>query len=77
MSYQWISKVHELNINTNLIFNDSFQSLSSSLDRLVKNLSKNDFKYLSRKFDSSIIDLVKQKQFDPHEIKSDFEKFKK
>ena len=61
MSYQWISKVHELNINTNLIFNDSFQSLSSSLDRLVKNLSKNDFKYLSRKFDSSIIDLVKQK----------------
>ena len=61
MSYQWISKVHELNINTNLNFNDSFQSLSSSLDRLVKNLSKNDFKYLSRKFDSSIIDLVKQK----------------
>ena len=38
MSYQWISKVHELNININLIFNDSFQSLSFSLDRLVKNL---------------------------------------
>ena len=35
-------------INNKLNVIDSFQFLSSSLDRLVKNLNKNDFKYLSQ-----------------------------
>ena len=37
----------------------SFQFLSSSLDSLDKNLGKNDFKHLSQKFDTDILDLVK------------------
>ena len=43
----------------------------SSLDRLVKTLSKNenDFDYLSQEFDSNALDLASQK-------KSDFKKFK-
>ena len=33
------------NINNKVIFIDSFQFLSSSLDILVKNLGKDDFNY--------------------------------
>ena len=47
------------NINNELIFIDSF--LSSSIARLVKNFSKDDFKYLSQEFNSKVIDLIKQK----------------
>ena len=46
-------------INNKLSFIESFQFLSSSLDSLVKNLSKNDFKYLSQEFDNNVLDLVK------------------
>ena len=37
------------NIKNQLVFIDSFQLLRLSLDILVKNLSKDDFKYLSQK----------------------------
>ena len=36
--------------NKNLVFIDSTQSMNSSLDKLVKNLSDNDFKYLIEEF---------------------------
>ena len=65
MLYKWIRKIY-----------DSFQYLSSSLDRLFKNLKKDDFKYLSQEFDSNVLDLLKQKGFDPYEYMIDFEKFK-
>ena len=42
----------------NVIFIDSFQFLSSSLNSLGKNLGKHDFKYLSQEFDSKVLDLV-------------------
>ena len=53
-----------------------WQLLSFSLDILVKNLGKNDFKYLSQDFDRNVLDLVKQKRFHPYEYMSDFEKSK-
>ena len=46
-------------INNKLSFIDSFQFLSSSLDSLVKNLGKDNFKYLSQEFDNNVLDLVK------------------
>ena len=52
-------------INNKLSLIGSFQFLSSSLDSLVENLNKDDFKYLSQKFDSNVLDLVKQKGFYP------------
>ena len=42
-----IGKIYvNLIINNKLIFIDSFQSLTSSLNSLVKNSSKSDFYYL-------------------------------
>ena len=63
-------------VNNKLIFIDSFQFLSSSLDGLLKNLNKADFKYLSQESDTNILDLVKQKGFYLYEYMNDFEKFK-
>ena len=50
-------------INNKLSFIDSLQFFCSSLNTLVKNLSKDDFKYLSHKFDGNILYLVKEKGF--------------
>ena len=44
-------------------FIDSLQFLSSSLDSLVENLSKDDFEYWSQEFDYNVLDLVKEKEF--------------
>ena len=41
-----LEKYMSFNINIKLIFSDSSQFLSSSLGSLVKNLGKDDFKYL-------------------------------
>ena len=49
------------NINNELMFIDSFQVLSSSLDSLVKNVGKYNFKYLNQEFNSNVLDSVKQK----------------
>ena len=56
-------------------FVDSFQFLSYSSDSSVKNLGKDDFKYLSQEFDNDILYLVRHKGFYPCEYMSDFEKF--
>ena len=71
-----MEKYISLTINKKLTFIDNFQYLSSSLNSLVKNLSKNDFKYLSQEFHNNVLDLVKQKGFYPYEYTNDFEKFK-
>ena len=68
-------KYMSFNINNMLTFIGSFQFLSSSLDSLVKNLSKVNFKYLSQQCDYNVSDLVKQKGFYPYEYMSDFGKF--
>ena len=45
-------------INNKLICIDSFQFRSSSLDNLVKNVGKDDCKFLSQEFDNNVLDLV-------------------
>ena len=42
-----LEKYLSFSINNKLLFIDSFQFLSYSLNILVKNLNKDDFKYLS------------------------------
>ena len=71
-----LEKYMSFTINYKLRFTDSFQFLSPSLDSLVKNLGKNDFKYLSQESDNNVLDLVNQKEFYPYEYMSDFDIFK-
>ena len=54
-----LEKYMPFTVNTNLFFIDSIQFMNSSLDSLVKNLSDNDFKYMSEEFSGEIFDLVK------------------
>ena len=62
-------------IDTNLVFIDSMQFLNSSLDSLVKNLSDNDFKYLSEEISGEFLKLVKQKGVYLYEYMNSFKKF--
>ena len=71
-----LEKYMSFSINNKLSFIDSFQFVSSSLDSLIKNLTKDGFNYLSQEFDNNVLDLVKQKGFYPHQYMIDFEKFK-
>ena len=47
------------------VFTYSMQFMNSSLEKLVKNLSDNDFKYLTEKFGSTNLELLKQKDAYP------------
>ena len=46
-------------LNKNVVFIDSMQFMHSSLDKLVKNLSDEDFKYLVEEFRSGNLELLK------------------
>ena len=46
-------------LNKNLVFIDSMQIMNSSLEKLVKNFSDNDFKYLTEEFGSKNFVLLK------------------
>ena len=58
-----------------MVFIDSMQFMNSSLDSLVKNLSDNDFKYLSEEFSGEFLKLVKQKSVYRYEYMERFKKF--
>ena len=62
-------------LGRNLVFIDSMQFMNSSLDKLVKNLSDEDFKYLVKEFGSENLELLKQKGAYPYEYMDSFEKF--
>ena len=61
--------------NKNLVFIDSTQFMNSSLDKLVKNMSDEDFKYLVEEFGSENLKLLKQKDDYPYEYRNSFERF--
>ena len=50
--------------------------MNSSLDKLVKNLSDKNFKYLSEGFNGEKLKLVKKKGIYPYEYFNSFKKFK-
>ena len=62
-------------LNKNLVFIDSMQFMNSSLDKLAKNLSDKDFKYLVEEFGSENLEILKQKSAYPYECVNNFERF--
>ena len=51
------------------------QFMNSSLKKLVKNLSDYDFKYLTQKFGSKNVELLKQKDAYSYEYMDNFKRF--
>ena len=62
-------------LDKNLVFIDSMEFMNSSLDKLVKNLSNKDFKYLVKEFVSENLRHFKQKGTYPYEYMNSFERF--
>ena len=62
-------------LNKNVVFIDSMQFMNSNLDKLVKNLSDDDFKYLIEEFGSENLELLKQKGAYSYEYMDSFKKF--
>ena len=58
-----LEKYMAFTINRSLVFIGSMRFMNSSLDSLVKNLSDNDFKYLSEEFNGEFLEPVKHGQF--------------
>ena len=54
-----LEKYMSFSMNNKLAFIINFHFLRSSLDSLVKNLGKDDFKYISQEFDNDVLDMVK------------------
>ena len=54
---------------------DSMEFMNSNLDKLVKNLSEEDFKYLVQEFGCKNLELLKQKDAFLDEYMNSFERF--
>ena len=72
-----LEKYMALLLNKNVFCIDSTQFMNFSLDKLVKNLSDEDFKYLVEEFGSENLELLKQKDAYPYEYMNSFERFNK
>ena len=59
----------------NLVFIDSRLFMKSSLDKLAKNLSDKDVKYLSEEFSGEKLELVQKKGIYPYEYFNSYKKF--
>ena len=62
-------------LGNHLTFIDSFQFMSSSLDKLVSNLPKDDLIYTSKAFKGKRLDLMSQKGVYPYDYMDSFAKF--
>ena len=62
-------------LGNHLVFLDSFQFMSSSLEKLVNNLPKEALKYTSKMFKGDKLDLMAQKGVYPYEYMDSFNRF--
>ena len=67
-----LEKYMALFLNKSVLFTDRMLFMNSSLKKLVKNLSDNDFKYLTEEFGSKNLELLKQKDAYPYEYMNNF-----
>ena len=64
-------------LGNHLVFLDSFQFISSSLDNLIKNLPEETFKYTKQEFKKEQFESMKQKGVYPYDHMDSFQKFEK
>ena len=64
-------------LGNHLTFIDSFQFMSSSLDKLVSNLPAESLKYTNKKFQKEKFNLMTRKGIYPYDYMDSFEKFNK
>ena len=64
-------------LGNHLTFIDSFQFMSSSLNKLVSNLPTEAFKYTCKTFKQEKLELMKQKGVYPYDYMDSFDKFNK
>ena len=62
-------------LGNHLTFIDSFQFMSSSLDKLISNLPKEVLKYTSEEFTGMKLSLMSPKEVYPYDHMDSFEKF--
>ena len=62
-------------LGNHLTFIDSFQFMSSSLEKLVSNMPKKSFKYTSEVFEGKEFDLMVRKGVYPYDYMDSFDKF--
>ena len=62
-------------LGNHLTFIDSFQFMSSSLEKLVSNMPKESFKYTSEVFEEKKFDLMVRKGVYPYDYMDSFDKF--
>ena len=62
-------------LGNHLTFIDSFQFMSSSLDKLVSNLPRESFKYTSKEFKDEKFNLMTRKGVYPYDYMNSFDKF--
>ena len=64
-------------LNKSFVYIDSMQFMNSSLDKLVRNLIVNDFKYLTKDFGSKNLEFLKQKGVYWYDYLDSFKRFNK
>ena len=62
-------------LSKNLVFINSMPFMNFILDKIVKNLSDEDFKYLGEGFGSENLEILKQKGTYPYEYVNSFKRF--
>ena len=72
---QHLEKYMAFMLGNQINFIDSFQFMSSSLDKLISNLPKDDLKYTSKEFTGKKLSLMSQKGVYPYDFMDSFEKF--
>ena len=70
-----MEKYMAFTLGNHLVFLDSFQLMSSSLDKLVSNLPRESLKYTSEMFKDNKLDLMARKGVYPYDYMDSFDKF--
>ena len=70
-----MEKYMAIMLGDNLMFIDSFQFMSSSLEKLVSNLPRESLKYTSQRFQGKKLDLLARKGVYPYDYMDSFDKF--